>query len=82
MRGLSLSVAIDKGSQCVHRELEKYLEDCGIDHRKTTQLWSGPSKWWGGERTKQVSSKRMTVGDQNSQIPSGIQTIYEECHHR
>ena len=39
IHGLPLSVTSDNGPQFVSNEFEKYLEDCGIKHRKTTPLW-------------------------------------------
>ena len=39
IHGLPLSITSDNGPQFVSNEFEKYLEDCGIEHRKTTPLW-------------------------------------------
>ena len=37
--GLPLSVTSGNGPQFISSEFEKYLEDCGIEHRKTPPLW-------------------------------------------
>ena len=59
IHGLPLSVTSDNGPQFVLNEFEKYLEDCGIEHRKTTPLWSQAN----GEVERQNRSllKRMQI---------------------
>ena len=48
IHGLPLSVTSDNGPQFVSNEFEKYLEDCGIEHRKTTPLWPKRTEKWKG----------------------------------
>ena len=59
IHGLPLSVTSDNGPRFVSSEFERYLEGCGIEHRKTTSLWSQAN----GEVERQKLSllKRMRI---------------------
>ena len=59
IHGLPLSLTIDNGPQFVSNEFEKYLEDCGIEHRKTTPLW--PQANGEVERQNRSLLKRMRI---------------------
>ena len=48
IHGLQLSVTSDNGLQFVSSEFERYLERCGIEHRKTTSLWPKQTVRWKG----------------------------------
>ena len=59
IHSLPLSVTSDNGPRFVSSEFERYLEGCGIEHRKTTPLWSQAN----GEVERQDRSllKRMQI---------------------
>ena len=59
IHSLPLSVTSDNGPRFVSSEFERYLEGCGIEHRKTTPLWSQAN----GEVERQKLSllKRMRI---------------------
>ena len=59
IHSLPLSVTSDNGPRFVSSEFERYLEGCGIEHRKTTPLWSQAN----GEVERQKPSllKRMRI---------------------
>ena len=56
---LPLSVASDNGPQFTSEVFEQYLEDCGIQHRKTTPLW--PQANGKVERQNASLLKRMRI---------------------
>ena len=57
--GLPVSVTSDNGPQFVSEVFEQYLEDCGIDQRKTTPLW--PQANGEVERQNRSLLKRMRI---------------------
>ena len=59
IHGLPLSITSDNSPQFVSSEFEKYLEDCGIEHRKTTPLW--PQSNGEVERQNRSLLKRMWI---------------------
>ena len=59
IHGLPLSVTSDNGPQFISSEFERYLEGCGIEHRKITPLW--PQANGEVERQNRSLLKRMRI---------------------
>ena len=57
--GLPLSVTSDNGPQFRSDVFERYLEDCGVEHRKTTPLWPQVNREV--ERQNRSLLKRMRI---------------------